>query len=551
MKIIQKLILAITCFFALHSGQFLDAASIYDAEQAHVNANWERSLSLCNELLRETPALSTNDRHHVQFLKAEALLGMKDTNGALRLWQVICLEATESPWRQSALRRQAEVTLFNLKKPAQARELFEEFLDRYPGVDSRSQTLLHLAQARLDTGDFQGAIATLDKFDREFPKHPLSEKAAKLRNRGRSALPPKRDETPGVKSEKQLLDFARRSWEAGNAAEALKFYTELATKQGAKAGIQTEAVFGRIAALESLERYDEAISHSKLLGLRPLTTRQKVVHAATLGRLLFLKRNCDADAEKWLREALALAPPENVCEECRHLLIIVLVRQGRAADAQALINAFPGDANFADAVRHYNRVVGRLKDWYSNAALPDEEVLGKQRHRSTESRLADESFAAMRYQDARKRYARAAKQAANRDESAYCRLQEARCWLQLGEPRKAAGLLVVFQSDAYKSVSWTPAALLRLAAIYCGPLDDWEKSKQVYRRLITQFAGTREAEEGHYYLIVLCTFRKQWGDANRLATQFLQTYPRSAFKESLTSTTLPNIKKNLKNTKKK
>jgi tetratricopeptide (TPR) repeat protein len=383
---IQKLILAIACFLAAHGGRAMNAASIYDAEQARVQANWERSISLCNELLGATPGLSTDDWQHVRFIKAEALLGMKDTNGALRLWQVICLEATESPWRQSALQRQAEVTLFNLKKPTQAKALFEEFLDRYPNAQARPQTWIHLAQARLDTGDAAGALAALDRFGKEFPKHPLSGKAAKLRGRALSSLKPKPSEKPNANNERHLLDSARKLRDAGNAAGALKIYTEIATRPGINDDVRTEADFGRISALESLERYDEAISHSSSLGLRPLSARQKAAHAATSGRLFFLKRNRDADAEKWLRAALALEPPETMREECRHLLLIVLVRQGRAADADVLINAIPD----ADTAKHYGRIAGRLKGWYSSETLPDEVVLGKQRHRSSPSRLADD-----------------------------------------------------------------------------------------------------------------------------------------------------------------
>lgn len=137
-------------------------------------------------------------------------------------------------------------------------------------------------------------------------------------------------------------------------------------------------------------------------------------------------------------------------------------------------------------------------------------------------RRADVLFAAEEYSLALKSYKSAAGvKGVSRNVTAEALMQESRCLARLGKCERALSCYSKLERMLGRH-PMSSDALMRMAVIYAGNLDDDRKAMAFYSRVENEYPGTENAERAMFYRLTLLMYVGEWKKAKELRKRFLR-----------------------------
>lgn len=520
---------------SLLSAPSLFPATLFDAETALKAGDPRRALALLDGLLAEFPQAS-EDAGRCLLQKSEVLLALDRPDDAEALLRRIpgIAGMPSGIVREAALRR---IRLLRPTRPRDAREAARAWLRDNPAGPDAAAVRLLLSGLLRDEGDLRGALAALES--RPVAERASAHDAPLVEATGRLRLALKireksaeyRTPAPASRAAKGLA--AAEALRKDSPRKAADAYARLAAAPDTPPHLRLEAALARVDCLDEADDPRGALAAAAFLATFDDPAPPARLAAARLAAAaLTLDVGEDpAKARSLAEDALAVvAPGSPEAEEARWLLArAALRRKASPAEIREILADSPvvRDATRRpDDPRHpVNRLIaagGSLSRWI-------EADLHQAPPAATSAllRAADECFAATRYAEAARRYARAEKFGAPGVEvRAYAALQRARATALSPSFAEAPDLYRRFVSDKTLARSaYAPGALLRAGTFCEGRLRDTARAREFFR---LGYAARPDSEPGQACLVHLAESLADSGDrsgALRIHRDHLKKHP--------------------------
>lgn len=513
----------------------VQAETLYDADTALKSGDGVRALKILDSLSGVFPGNSVEGGQRL-LKKSEALLSLERTDEA----ETVLKQIPGTPGMPIEIVREAKlrrIRILKTKAPRDAREAAKSWLADNPRGEDAASVRLLLAELLRRENSLEAALEVLVGRPMDSRKEaydaPLAEAEKRLRLAIRTKEKSAEITSPSLtqRFEKLLKDAETlRKTSAKKAADA---YGKIVTEISAPMALRHRAAMAQTECLDETGDSRAALEASRFLadfsGTAPAI--QIASGRITAARLALDIGENPMRARSLAEDAVAVVLPESdEADEARWLIARAMVRQKRP---ESEIREALADSPLAKNSPHpkgdprhpVNRLIaagGSLSKWIENDL-----------HQSGPSgtnallRAADEYFAATRYTEAAKRYAKAETFGSPGAEvRAYAALQQARAVALSPDFAKAPALYRRFitEKPLAKSV-YAPGALLRAGTCCDGRLRDAKQAREFFKLGYDTYPDT---EPGQACLIFLAENHADSGNRKTAVTlyeAYLKKYP--------------------------
>lgn len=485
---------------ALVSAASVRAATLYDADLALQSGDPTQALKITESLAEVFPK-NSEEGGQCLLKKSEALLALGRTDSAEETLRSVSGIPGMPPEivSEAALRR---IRLLKTTRPRDAREMAKSWLRDHPAASDAAGARLLLSDLFRAEGDLKAALEVLSSRPAETRKTPGDAPLAEAEKRLRLALKAREKS-----AEYKAPDTDAKFEKALRAAEALRkesprkaadAYGRIVTSSEPSPGLRLRAALERVECLDEAGEPRAALAAAAFLAeFDDPAPPERIAEGRLAAASLALDVGEDAARALALaRDALVVLPPASEpADAARWLIARALVRQKAPPDDvwESLADSPVVKNNprpRTDPRHPVNRLLaagGSLADWIESDL-----------HRRPPSggsallRAADECFAATRYAEAARLYAKAETFGSpGPDIRSFAALQRARAMALSPAFREALPLWRRFVTDKSLAKSaYAPEAVIRAGAYCEGRLRDAKQAREFFRIGYESHSGT-------------------------------------------------------------
>ena len=544
-------------------------ASVEEAGKLAGQGDYTQALRMCDELISR----GSFQKRAAIAKKAEILNKTGNYAQACACWENLTTSQVMGSDGDGILLKLAETYAFKLNAPEKAHPYYQKILKRVPPSFVWPDAAYQYAGMHMMAKDYTNAVALFRKLLDEYPTSSYAPQAKMYLQQAETSLERQQDEKLELEA-RLAMKKDETTADARKIKPLLKPFGALTESRATIEFRQAEALFARGMYKEALKSYafvrvdpychEHPIALYKMGCCHALLAQDTqaiklweeafdasrkgtnqvwaVLSLKSLGDTCFDKLADAPGALKYYRRLMASYPDDPCIPDVQKQIGIVYLYSGNKTDAQALFKqilaAHPPDPN--EPPTDMERLLA-LSEGQAVTGIPDMKQVARDNRAGVFLRKGDIYFTAKKYNEAARAYKLAVSLTTVDDVAAYALMQEGRCYRQLDDLKTAIAcydrfLLKYARSDLAADV------LMRLAAIYCGPMNDQNSAKDCYRRILKDYSRGDRVEQAQLSLASQAYWHKEWREALKLHEEFCAKFPNSPYLVLVTKERIPVIK---------